>query len=101
MFHAGAVVLSSLFLLQLLMPPFLGETGPPRPGVLLVFEVFEPNVKDGHIAPTFADFALRLNAGVHWLAYEIPRPQLNPEFGALPGPVLCGLIIPLRPLGPI
>jgi hypothetical protein len=49
--------------LQLLIPP-LGETEPPGARALLVFEVFDPPVKDGLIAPKFAGFIVGLKADV-------------------------------------
>lgn len=88
MFHAGAVVPSSLFLLQLLTGPD-GDFGPPS----VAFEEFEPPVKAGLSAllPGIAElFAVAL---------LVPLP-LEPLYPPLEVPVCAGLIVLTR-FGPI
>src|SRR5215469_7029587 len=92
MFHAGAVVPSSLFLLQLLTGPD-GDFGPPS----VALEEFEPPVNAGLSAllPGIAElFAVTL------LVPLPPALLLKPPYPPLEVPVCVGLIVLAR-FGPI
>ena len=92
MFHAGAVVPSSVFLLQLLTGP-VGDIGPPS----VALDEFEPPVNAGlrALLPDITElFAVAL-------LVPLPlAPLLNPPYPPLEVPVCVGLIVLAR-FGPI